>query len=298
MLALEPIKKGKGVKKLEGRPIAFVQEIDSKKYVGLLKLLDNENYEIGEELIELPKELRFTFFPETRDAMIDVIMLTGPQGCGKSTVAADYLKAFDEVFEVEPDYKIIISADDIDDPAFSDIEHTRLVVDDTWDESPPQFEDFINPNGRTCIILDDLEGIVGKQRLQNLEGLIERILTQGRKHLINTLFISHLSANSKKTKHILNEHNNFTYFPKLGNSRNLTYTLDKHIGIDHQMREYLKNSDWGRHINIKTNAPQILMGSNRVAIFDHDDCASALKKRSILEKRRAQIQAEEMLNRC
>jgi len=295
MLALEPLKKEKGRKKIDGRPIAFVQEKEAKKIVGLLKILDNEDYEIGDELIELPKHLEFKMFPETRPAMIDVIMLTGPQGCGKSTVAADYFRAFDEVFGGDETNKYIISADDVDDPAFSDIPHTRIVVDDTWIEAPPQMEDFINPEGRSCICFDDCEGVIGKKKVEALEGLIERCLTQGRKHLLHTIFISHLAANSKRTKNILNEHNNFIYFPKLGHSRNMTYCLQSHIGLERDMREYLKNSDWGRSIRIKTSSPQILIGEGRAAVYDHDDVSHALKKRSIIDKKRATMEAEEML---
>ena len=296
MLALEPIKKEKGRKKIDGRPIAFVQDRESNKYVGLLKVMDNEDYEIGEELIELPKHLEFKMFPETRDSQVDVIMLTGPQGCGKSTIASDYLRAFDEVFDCDETHKTIISADDIDDPAFADIPHTRIVVDETWEESPPQLEDFINPDGRACLIFDDIEGCkTNKKRALALENLIERVLTQGRKHLIHVIMISHLAANSKATRNILNEHNNFIYFPKLGNSRNLTYCLEHHIGVPRDMREYLKNSDWGRHITIKTSSPQILLGANRACIYDHDAVSHALKKRSIIDKKRATMEAEGML---
>jgi len=294
MLALDTLKAQKGKKKLNGRPVALVQEVEGGKVVGILKIL--EDSEDGEELIELPKHLEFKLCPETRDSMIDVIMLTGPQGVGKSTIAASYFKAFDEIFGGDETNKFIISADDIDDPAFSDTPHTRIVVDDTWDEAPPQLEDFINENGRSIVCFDDIEGCkANKKRALALENLIERVLTQGRKHGINTLMVSHLAASGKSTRHILNELNTFIYFPRLGNGRNIQYCLDKHINMSKEMRDYLKNSDWGRSVVIKKNCPEMILGQHRAAIYDHDDVASALKKRSIIDKKRATMEAEEML---
>jgi len=297
MLALDTIKHQKGRKKIEGRPIAFVKEVDTGKTIGLLKVLENEDSEIGEELIELPKNLEFKMCPETRDAKIDVIMLTGPQGCGKSTVASDYFKAFDEVFEGDETTRYIISADDIDDPAFADIPHTRIVVGEDWEDSPPTLEDFIGKDGqRVCICFDDIEGCkANKKRALALDNLVERVLTQGRKHLIHTIMISHLACNSKATRHILNELNSFIYFPRLGNSRNLQYCLEKHIGMDKGMRDYLKNSDWGRHIQMKNDSPQIILGKHRCAVYNADDVAGALKKKSIIDRKRATMEAEEML---
>jgi hypothetical protein len=75
----------------------------------------------------------------------------------------------------------------------------------------------------------------------------------------------------------------------------MTYCLQSHIGLERDMREYLKNSDWGRSIRIKTSSPQILIGEGRAAVYDHDDVSHALKKRSIIDKKRATMEAEEML---
>jgi hypothetical protein len=297
MLALDTLKSQRGKKKINGRPVAFVKEVETGKTVGLLKILDDEDSEIGEELIELPKDLEFKLCPETRDSMIDVVMCTGPQGVGKSTIAASYFNAFDELFDGDESTKYIISADDIDDPAFEGIPHTRIIVDETWDEAPPQLEDFISKDGgRVVICLDDTEGCkANKKRALAFENLVERILTQGRKHLINTFMISHLAANSKATRNILNELNTFIYFPRLGNGRNLQYCLDKHINMSKEMRDYLKNSDWGRSVTIKKNCPEMIIGQHRAAIYNHDDCAAALKKRSIIDKKRATMEAEQML---
>jgi len=294
-LAIEKIGK-KGAKKLLGRPVAIIQEKDSRKPVGFLKCFEDKD--IGDELVELPPDLEFKMCPETRDNLVNSIFITGPAGCGKSSICADYLRAFDQLFDVEPQYKIIISADGIDDPAFQDIPHMRIVVDADFVANTPTLDDLTNLTGckRSVIIYDDIEGITDKHRLRALEGLVESCLTCGRKRGINTLFISHRSANGKQTKMILTELNSCIWFPQLGTSRNLTYMLTHHLSIPEDMRNYLKNSDWGRSIILMTSVPQMLLGQHRCAIYDSDACSQTLKKKGIIDRKRAQIEAREMLD--
>jgi len=256
-----------------------------------------ETLEGGEELVELPSDLEFKMCPETRENLVNSLFITGPAGSGKSTICADYLKAFDQIFDVEPEYKIIISADNIDDPAFEGIPHLRICVDDEFAENPLTLDDLTNKTGskKSVVVFDDIEGIVDKKRLKALEGLVESCLTCGRKRGINTLFISHRSANGKQTRMILTELNGVIWFPQLGTSRNLTYMLTHHLSIPEEMRNYLKNSDWGRNITLLTSVPQMLLGEHRAAIYNHDDVSATFKKKSIIDKKRAQMDAEESL---
>jgi hypothetical protein len=285
----------KGAKKILGRPVAIIQEKASGKPVGFLKCM--ETLEGGEELVELPSDLEFKMCPETRENLVNSLFITGPAGSGKSTICADYLKAFDQIFDVEPEYKIIISADNIDDPAFEGIPHLRICVDDEFAENPLTLDDLTNKTGskKSVVVFDDIEGIVDKKRLKALEGLVESCLTCGRKRGINTLFISHRSANGKQTRMILTELNGVVWFPQLGTSRNLTYMLTHHLSIPEEMRNYLKNSDWGRNITLLTSVPQMLLGQHRAAIYNHDDVSATFKKKSIIDKKRAQMDAQEML---
>ncbi|NDA89993.1 MAG: hypothetical protein EBY20_03680 [Alphaproteobacteria bacterium] len=267
-LLLSPL----GKKEIGLRPIAVVQEGDESP-IGLLKVSEDER---GEKLIELPKELHFTLCPETRDNLVHTIFISGGQGCGKSTFAGSYCKVFIEMFHPDPQYITIISADDVEDPAY-DFPHRHIKIDDEFADDPPDLDEFTNPEGRAIVIFDDCE-ITDKKKERALQGVMDAVLTRGRKRGISCIFISHRSADSKRTKMILTELNVAVWFPKLSSSRNTTYFLHHHLGMHEGMRNALKAEGWGRWV-----------------AHDYDEVDKALKKRTIIDKKRAQKEAVEML---
>jgi hypothetical protein len=187
MLQLTPVNK----RDIGLRPIAVVFDKEHEP-VGLLKIGDDNK---GEKLIELPKELKFSVCPETRENLVDNIFITGGAGSGKSTWCGSYCKLFIDMFHPKPEYVTIISADDIDDPAYN-FPHRHIKIDDEFTQDPPDIEEFTNPDGRSIVVFDDVE-ISDKKKENALQGVIEACLTRGRKRGINTLFISHRSADSK-----------------------------------------------------------------------------------------------------
>lgn len=284
MLQLSPLNK----REIGLRPVAVVQD-EYEGAIGMLKVGENG----GEQLVELPKELHFTVCPETRDNMVHTIFISGGQGCGKSTWAGSYCKVFIEMFRPEPQYITIISADDVEDPAYN-FPHRHIKIDDEFASDPPELEEFTNPDGRSIVIFDDVE-ITDKKKEKALQGVMDAVLTRGRKRGISCLFISHRSADSKRTKMILTELNCAVWFPKLSSSRNTTYFLHHHLGMHEGMRNALKAEGWGRWVALITSAPQILISEKRACIYDYDEVEKALKKRTIIDKKRAQKEAVEML---
>jgi hypothetical protein len=287
MLHLTPLKsKQRGL-----RPIAVVQD-ERDCAVGLLKVCEGEME--GEKLVELPKELHFTVCPETRENLTDNILITAGAGAGKSSWCGAYCRVFIEMFKPEPQYITIISADDVEDPAYN-FPHRLIKVDDEFALDPPSLDELTNPDGKSVVIFDDIEGITEKKKEKALYGLVESVLTMGRKRGINCLFISHRSANGKQTRMILTELNAVVWFPKISSSRNLTYMLHHHLGMPEGMRNALKSDGWGRWVCLKTSAPQVLISEKRACIYDHDEVESAIKKRTIIDKKRSQKEATEML---
>lgn len=286
MLQLSPLNK----REIGLRPIAVVQD-EYEGAIGMLKVGENG----GEQLVELPNELHFTVCPETRENLVDTIFITGGAGSGKSTWCGAYCRVFIDMFRPEPQYITIISADDVEDPAYN-FPHRLIKVDDEFALDPPSLDELTNPNGRSVVIFDDIEGITEKKKEKAIQSVVESCLTMGRKRGINTLFISHRSANGKQTKMILTELNSVVWFPKISSSRNLTYMLHHHLGVPEGMRNALKADGWGRWVCLKiSNSPQILISEKRACIYDYDEVEKALKKRTIIDKKRAQKEAVEML---
>lgn len=286
MLHLTPINK----RQIGLRPIGVVLD-NEENAIGMLKVGEDGG---GEKLVELPKQLHFTVCPETRDNLVDNIFITGGAGSGKSTWCGAYCRVFIEMFHPEPQYITIISADDVEDPAYN-FPHRLIKVDDEFALDPPSLDELTNPDGRSVVIFDDIEGITEKKKEKAIQSVVESCLTMGRKRGINTLFISHRSANGKQTRMILTELNAVVWFPKISSSRNLTYMLHHHLGVPEGMRNALKADGWGRWVCLKTSAPQVLISEKRACIYDYDEVEKALKKRTIIDKKRAQKEAVEML---
>ena len=276
----------------DGRTVGAVEDKDGNAE-GLLRVYD-KSIKDGVPLIELPDGLTFAPTPETREREVDCIYVTGGSGAGKSTWCALYTKHFINAFKSKPEDIIIITNDSIEDPAYS-FPHKHITIDDDMIANPITLEELTAPTGHSLVIFDDIEGVRAGKLLKAVEALTTSVLTMGRKHGINCIFISHRSASGNFTKNILNELNSVVWFPQLSTSRNLTYMLTKHLGMPEGLREALKDKGWGRWIRLMTKAPQIIQSEKRSAIYDYDECVTALKKKSIIDKKRHQMEAKDML---
>ena len=294
MLKLEPIGK-KGAKKQSNLRTCAIVEDNEQNPVGVLRVSEDQ-ISGGEELVELPRELKFALSPETREDYIDAIFICGGQGSGKSTWVGNYCRHFINAFHPDPEYITIISADDIDDKAYQ-FPHRHIKIDDEFVDNPLTLDDFTNPNkkSRSLVIFDDVEGLSSAKKTKALENLSEAILTMGRKRRIHCCFISHRAASGRLTKNILNELTACVWFPKLGGGRNLAYMLKNHLGIPDGLKECLKNGDWGRWVCLVVKVPQLILSEHRGAIYDHDEVEKSLKKRTIIDKKRATLEAENEL---
>jgi len=282
-----------GKKSKNSRTLSFA-ETASAEPVGVLKVAENE----GNQLVELPDGLIFSPTPETRAGYIDAIMITGGQGSGKSTWAGNYIRHFKQAFNPSPEYITVISADDYEDPAYC-FPHRHIKIDEEMVLNPITLDELTNPDetSRSIVVFDDIEGISNPKKQKAIDALTEAVLTMGRKRRIHCIFISHRSANGKMTKNILNELTGVVWFPKLGGgNRNLTYMLTKHLGVPEGLREALRSGDWGRWIYLITKVPQVLISEKRAAIYDAEEVEKAIKKRTIIDKKRNQKEAEHMLN--
>lgn len=278
-------------KSRDGRTLAIIEDSNAEPQ-GILKILDNS----GSQMIELPPGLVFAPTPETRESQRDVIMVSGASGAGKSVWASNYARHFIHAFNATAERIFVISADDVEDPAFN-FPHRHIKIDEQMIAQPIELEELTDKEGqRTLCIFDDIEGVSNPKLQKATESLTQRVLELGRKRLISCIFICHRAAAGKATKYVLNELDSFVFFPKFSTGRNITYCLTHHLGVPEGMREALKGDGWGRWVMLKTKAPQVIISEQRAAIYDADECAKALKKRNIVERKRAQIEATNSLN--
>ena len=285
----------------DATPIALVKRADDSPS-GIL-LLDTEA-NIGKELIELAPESGETFqlLPEKKKGQRDVIMIVGSSGSGKSTFAGNYMRTFQECYKTTAKNILVISADDFQDPAFAGCNHTHIKADMTLVEQPIELDELTreSKDGEfkpSLVVFDDFEGISNKRVRDAVETLQQRILEIGRKRLIYCLFLCHRPANGRSTRYILNELTGFVMFPRFTSGQNLSYALKTHLNVPEGLRACFKNNkSWGRWIYIKNSGIQYILSPFRACIFDSDEVALALKKRSLIDKKRANIEADKTLN--
>jgi hypothetical protein len=309
----------------DATPIALVKRADDRgespfnphrctEHSSGILLLDTEA-NIGQELIELAPESGETFqlLPEKRKGQRDVIMIVGSSGSGKSTFAGNYMRTFQECYKTTAKNILVISADDFQDPAFAGCNHTHIKADMTLVEQPIELDELtrgstpLTPDARkhskdgefkpSLVVFDDFEGISNKRVRDAVETLQQRILEIGRKRMIYCLFLCHRPANGRSTRYILNELTGFVMFPRFTSGQNLSYALKTHLNVPEGLRACFKNDkSWGRWIYIKNSGIQYILSPFRACIFDSDEVALALKKRSLIDKKRANIEADKALN--
>jgi len=296
--------------KPSGIPIAICRGGPWKdKIVELIEKCDaREGDEMG--LIAPPKS-QFFPLPEMRPALRDVLYLTAPSGAGKSTFARAYADTFLDTFSRgsrKPTIVVVCKDDPKDDPAYNKLKYVHLrpeelvvgyeTPDGTTLDKPIELETFVDPDGLpTLVIFDDCEAVTDKKEGAALADLQQMLLERGRKKKVFVVFISHRAASGKATKCILQEQNAVWLPTGASTSSNLSYMLEKHLGINPEMRKAFKRNadEFGRWVFIKTDScPRYIVSPRRVCIYDDDLIDEALKSRKILARKMtdAKVQAQ------
>ncbi len=303
MLHLKPLSRvSKDGKSAAGVPVALVENASATPS-GIL-VLDCEGFSAdGQELVELDPEsgLTFQILPEKRENQRDVIFIVGASGSGKSTFAGNYMRVFQECFKTPASNILVVSADDFADPAFKGVDYTHIKADMNLVDNPIELDELTreDKNGvikPSLVVFDDFEGISNKKVRDAVDVMQQKILEIGRKRKIYCIFISHRAANGRSTRYILNELTAFVMYPKFTSGQNLSYCLKQHLNVPEGLRSCFKNDpSWGRWIYIKNSAPQFIVSPYRACMFDADEVALALKKRSIIDRKRANMEAVKAL---
>lgn len=242
----------------KGNTIAM---IDGGKGDGKILFVNPKIIKRDEEEIVL-KNGKFLPIPPAKGR--SVVYIAAPSGAGKTTFAAEYIKAYLAIFP-EKDFFIFSRTDAKDDKAFRGMKYSQVKIDKSLIEDPIDITKELT-NG--CIILfDDVNTILDDKIKKEVDKLMADIMEVGRKLNISIVITNHLVIpNEKKiARTILNECQSLTVFPKSGSVQQIRYCLKNYFGYDDkQIKEFLKEDT--RWIMFFKSYPQIVLTERKCFI--------------------------------
>jgi len=182
----------------------------------------------------------------------NVYYIFGASGDGKSTIARNLAKEYLLEF---PENHVFLFTLKESDPAFDDISSVIRV---------PMDEDILSEieldtlNNSLCIF-DDFEAEA--KELEEARNLMDAILQRGRSKRIYCIITTHMAANYKKTRVVLNEVCTMITFPKRVSYRNFEYLFKNYMGLDKKLIDKLWNTD-SRWVLYNKKYPQYVLYEN------------------------------------
>jgi len=236
------------------------------------------------DMIELPEESVFQWFPDIRDRFSDVISMSGARGLGKSTLACQIAENIKEVFKLKDDDVIVCKKSQIDDPAYDNLNPNYCYIDEDFVENPLTCDE-ISPNKDVkVVILDDLDTINSAKLKKAYVAFQDSLLQEGRKYNIYVVICAHRITAHKDTKAILTESTYMLWFPD-GTTADFKYALKTYCDMSPDVIRDLKNinSHW---VMLHNCSPRFILTEHKAFIFDLDREQERLKEEEVDKKER------------
>lgn len=202
-----------------------------------------------QRIYNTPKDHKLQPVPRIKSR--DTIYVAGPSGSGKSTYVSKYTKKYADIF---PNNQIYLFSRVEEDEAFDKLGVIRVKLDQELIEDPLTPEELQD----TMVIFDDTDTIQDKSIKDAITHLKNDILETGRHNSITVAITSHLINKSAETRTVINESQNYTFFPQSGSSRNIKYLLREYMGLEMDLINNLMKLP-SRWITIKKTCPMMVL---------------------------------------
>lgn len=221
-------------------------------YKKLLEIIRNRK---NKELTCTNDSFKLLPNPKTRD----VVYIGGRSGSGKSYQVAEYVKRFKKMFD---EAEVFLFSPIKGEKVFKDLDIKQIDLD-TIGEDKIDISQF--PEG-CLVIFDDIDSILDKNAKERISELMHQILQIGRHTKTYTVITKHLLNDYSKTRNICNEFTRVILFPAGSSHKNLTYFLEKYVGLDkHQIEKVLGMKS--RHVIISSTVPMFAMCPNKIYLL-------------------------------
>jgi hypothetical protein len=152
------------------------------------------------------------------------VYITGRSGAGKSTLCARYMV---EYLIKYPERKILLFSTHENEPAYAQIPHIPVLINDEMLNDPLSVQDLEN----TLVVFDDCDNLQDKEHSKAIYALVDDLIANGRKYGIHVIFLAHQMMNYKATRNILNEAQKVVFFPAGGTYHQKRY-LKEYAGFN------------------------------------------------------------------
>lgn len=213
--------------------------------------------------------------PCIEDHQVDNLFLCGKSGSGKSTFIGQYIKSFLLLFGKNSPIYLFSSKPMETEPNFmpyaDNIHQIFLTIDELSDfcnddEGISPYEHFVNADGASLVIFDDVEDLSPKIE-KMVKAIQSNILKTGRSSKIYTINSRHVLNSGAKTKDIWVESTKIVLFP-IGIPRcHLDYSLNRYLGFN---KEQISNllSTKSRWVLLNNKVPTYVIDESRCYIVD------------------------------
>lgn len=189
-----------------------------------------------------------------------VSYIAGPSGSGKSSYAAGLMQSFHKIFP-EKDIFVFSRTDAKNDPVFKGIKFNQINVDESLINDPIDITTELS-NG-ALVLFDDCNTIQNDKLKKIVDSIMNDIMEVGRKLNIWIIITNHLVIPNerKMARTIMNEMQNFTFFPKSGTVQQISYCLKTYFGLSKKQIQKIIELD-SRWVTIYKNYPMCI-------VYDH-----------------------------
>lgn len=227
----------------KGEAIANVFHDDSIKRETLYIDVDSQT---GYEEVEAQYDEYFS--PILRRDEREITYIAGPSGSGKSTITAKLAEDF-HLKHPKSEIYFFSRTKYVDDPAFDDLVELmakkrksilQIDIDQALVDEPIDITAEIpDASVGTLMIFDDVTTINDDKIKKAVEKLMADVMEIGRKLKIWIIITSHLIIpNDKKiARTLMNELHSIYVFPKSGASQQISYAVNKYLGLGRKQDE-------------------------------------------------------------
>jgi hypothetical protein len=248
---------------------------DAKKLIASLR---EQNPPEDEELREIyndavsdirkktRNEIRITngkLIPLPNKNVVEKIYVSAPSGAGKSTWCGKWINEFKKMFK-DDEYFVFSTIGR--DKVLDKHEPIRIPL------SEDLLTDPISPNEieNSIVVFDDVDTITNPKIRNNICGLRDWLLEQGRHFNIRMLMTSHLLMNYSATRRLLNESTAVVFFCKSGNAYHIKRFLKQYAGLDKNQIKRILNLP-SRWVALYKTYPMYILYEKGVYLLTNDD---------------------------
>jgi Cdc6-like AAA superfamily ATPase len=227
----------------------------NNKIENTVSLVDSKN---GNDFIELDSDHHFQLAPRPlKETERMCIFVSGESGAGKSYYIREYSKFYNKMFKNNEIYLISYLKNDETLDEFKKIIRLDVIDNIEFLENIEKLnceEEFSN----CLVIFDDIDSISNKRTKDKIYSLLNKLLRIGRHFSCSICYASHELYNDPTLKHILNECQIITFFPKYLNYKKIKYLLETYFGLSKNQIEKIKSID-SRFITYFKGNPKVIM---------------------------------------